>query len=477
MAKVSKNIKKFRTENGMTQDTLAEKINVTRQTVSSWENGRTQPDIEMLELLSQVFSVGIEELIYGEKNKVGLEPTKSDSRKIIKIILASLGSLFTFIGLIIIFFSVWDHIPKEFLAVMMFLPLLAGAGFAAFAYAKRKDSVSWCEGASVAWSAGLAATVTLVNANFDANAEFSFLLIACSIMILPMSFILKTLFPLIAYYTCTLWWANIAITENSIIHEWLIPSVILLSAGLIYTFKIDKNDIRRKIAVCLSILSVAEFIGFICAYYSAQPLIATISFILIFFVAIYSADKGGDFPYPFRFVAVPCIAVMLAVFVFGVRIFKEGYDCITFAEPIIWVCLAMLAAGIIFGRKSFAKNPLKTIFVSCGTFAGVLLIVYTQTLPQNRPDPVSGDTLDFIFMIIAIAASIVLIIRGVQNAKMLTVNFGLLMLCAVAIALLIELNFDLIFNGFICAIMGIALLFINNRMSKAFKAKEAENNA
>ena len=80
-------------------------------------------------------------------------------------------------------------------------------------------------------------------------------------------------------------------------------------------------------------------------------------------------------------------------------------------------------------------------------------------------------------MIIAIAASIVLIIRGVQNAKMLTVNFGLLMLCAVAIALLIELNFDLFFNGAICSVMGIALLFVNSRMSKAFKAKEAENNA
>lgn len=476
MAKVSKNIKKFRTENGMTQDALAEKINVTRQTVSSWENGRTQPDIEMLELLSQVFSIGIEELIYGEKNKVGLEPTKSDSRKIIKIILASLGSLFTFIGLIIIFFSVWDHIPDAFLAVMMFLPLLSGAGVAALAHAKRKSSVSWCEGASVAWSAGLAATVALVNANFDANAEFSFLLIACAIMILPMAFILKSLFPLIAYYVCTLWWANIVITENSVIYEWLIPSVILLAAGIVYTFRIDKSDIRRKIAVCVSGLSAAEFLGFICAYYSAQPLIAAICFILIFFVAIYAADKDGDFPYPFRFAAVPCIAVLLTVFVFGVRIFKEGYDCITFTEPIIWVCLAMLSAGIAFGRKSFVKNPLKTIFASCGTVAGVLLIVYTQTLPQDRPDPVSDDTLDFIFMIVAIAASIVLIIRGVRNAKMSVVNFGLLMLCAVTVAILIELNFDLFFNGAICAVMGIALLLVNSRMSKAFKAKEAENN-
>ena len=477
MAKVAKNIKNFRTENKLTQDALAEKINVTRQTVSSWENGRTQPDIEMLELLSEVFSVGIEELIYGEKNKVGFEPAKSDNRKIIKVILASLGSLLTFIGLIIIFISVWDNIPVALLVVMMFLPLLAGAGIAAFAHAKRKDSVSWCEGASVAWSAGLVATVALVAGNFGVNVDFTFLLIACAIMILPMAFILKTLFPLIAYYICTLWWSDIAITENNDVHIWLVPSLILLLSGFICMMKIDKKDIRRKIAFYISILSCAEFIGFICAYFSEQPLFATVCFVLVFFVAVYSADKGGDFPYPFRFVAVPCISVLLTVFVFEIDIFKDGYACITFAEPLIWICIVMLSAGIYSGRKSFIKNPLKTIFVSCSTVAGVLLIVYTLTLPQNRTDPLSKDTTEFLFMIIAIAVSILLIIRGVQNAKMLIVNFGLVMLCAVAIALLIELNFDLIFNGFICSVMGIALLFINSRMSKTFKAKEGEKDA
>lgn len=477
MAKVSNNIKKFRTENKLTQDALAEKINVTRQTVSSWETGRTQPDIEMLELLSGVFSVGIEELIYGKKNKVGLEPAKSDSRKIIKIILASLGSLFTFVGIIIIIFSVWDSIPKEFLAVMMFLPLLAGAGIAWFANAKRKAFVSWCEGASVAWSAGLIATVALVVANFDADADFGFLLVACAIMILPMAFILKTLFPLIAYYVCTLWWANIAITENSVIYEWLIPSIIMLSAGFVYTFKIDKKDIRRKIAVCISGISAAEFIGFICAYFSKQPLFAAICFILIFFVSLYSADRGGDFSYPFRFAAVPCIAVILTVFVFGFDVFREGRDMITLSEPLIWVCVAMLASGILFGRKSFEKNPLKAVFVCCGILPLILIVIYTVTLQYSESFLGAEDTLQIISMIIAITASITLIIRGVQNAKMLTVNFGLLMLCAVAIVLLIELNFDLFFNGAICSVMGIALLFVNSRMSKAFKAKEAENNA
>ena len=76
MAKISKNIKKLRTERKLTQDLLAEKINVTRQTISSWENDRTQPDIEMLGTLADVFGVSLEEIIYGEKRNVGLEAVK-----------------------------------------------------------------------------------------------------------------------------------------------------------------------------------------------------------------------------------------------------------------------------------------------------------------------------------------------------------------------------------------------------------------
>ena len=46
---IPKNIKRLRQQASLTQDQLAEKLFVTRQTVSLWENGKTQPDIETLE--------------------------------------------------------------------------------------------------------------------------------------------------------------------------------------------------------------------------------------------------------------------------------------------------------------------------------------------------------------------------------------------------------------------------------------------
>lgn len=62
---VGKNIKRYRTEKGMTQDELAEVLCVTRQAVSNWENEKTQPDIETLNRIAETLGVTVEELIYG----------------------------------------------------------------------------------------------------------------------------------------------------------------------------------------------------------------------------------------------------------------------------------------------------------------------------------------------------------------------------------------------------------------------------
>lgn len=54
---------KLRTKNGLSQDTLAEKVFVTRQAVSRWENGETVPNTETLKLLSKLYDVSINTLL------------------------------------------------------------------------------------------------------------------------------------------------------------------------------------------------------------------------------------------------------------------------------------------------------------------------------------------------------------------------------------------------------------------------------
>ena len=55
-------ILELRTQKGWSQDELAEKVFVTRQAVSRWENGETVPNTETLKLLSKLFDVSINTL-------------------------------------------------------------------------------------------------------------------------------------------------------------------------------------------------------------------------------------------------------------------------------------------------------------------------------------------------------------------------------------------------------------------------------
>lgn len=59
-------IKKYRNEYALSQDELAEKVFVSRQSISNWENGKTYPDIKSLLLLSEVFSVSLDQLVKGD---------------------------------------------------------------------------------------------------------------------------------------------------------------------------------------------------------------------------------------------------------------------------------------------------------------------------------------------------------------------------------------------------------------------------
>lgn len=58
-----KQIKRYRTDMNLSQEELAEKIYVTRQTISNWENDKSYPDIHSLLLLSSTFHISLDQLI------------------------------------------------------------------------------------------------------------------------------------------------------------------------------------------------------------------------------------------------------------------------------------------------------------------------------------------------------------------------------------------------------------------------------
>lgn len=77
MAEVGKHIKKIRKEKNLTQDELAERLHCTRQTISNYETGKSEPGIEVLIELAGVLGVEISDLIYGPKKRENTKRQKS----------------------------------------------------------------------------------------------------------------------------------------------------------------------------------------------------------------------------------------------------------------------------------------------------------------------------------------------------------------------------------------------------------------
>lgn len=78
---VGNQIKKYRQSINLTQEELAEKIYVTRQTVSNWENGKNYPDLNSLIMLCDLFNISLDILVKGDVIEMKKQVVQDDVRK------------------------------------------------------------------------------------------------------------------------------------------------------------------------------------------------------------------------------------------------------------------------------------------------------------------------------------------------------------------------------------------------------------
>ena len=77
---LGKQIKKYRNEKELSQTALAERVFVSRQTISNWENDKSYPDIKSLVLLSEIFEISLDQLIKGDVDMMREQINQDDQR-------------------------------------------------------------------------------------------------------------------------------------------------------------------------------------------------------------------------------------------------------------------------------------------------------------------------------------------------------------------------------------------------------------
>lgn len=463
MAKISKTIKKLRVAHGLTQDALAEKLFVARQTVSSWENDRTQPDVEMLKMMSDVFGVTIEELIYGEKRRTDPNAENDKARKILTIVFAALASVLVGSGLVLIFITGWQNFPVYLKTVFAFVPMLAGQAAVLYTYLKRRESAAWREGASVLLCAAVAGTVAMVDGIYNLSSDFLDCVLIDALLILPVIYLLDAAAPLIFCYVSAIYY-GFHITEYYGLPLLLvIPLLCLPGLGYVIMNRKKTDDARHIYTVWLSVGAAVTV-----AVLSSTS-IGSVAAITAAFLAVYALDRKTYRYYPFRTAGIVSTAVISAIAVYGWEpanyylYFNKDYKLDI--PAIISSCIIVIAAAIcvIIGRGSFKKDIPKIVFCSSAALcAGI------EFLPIDN----NSQWISTILFGLTVVQAIALIIKGSKELKFIPLNAGLILIGVLLAYIIIDFEISMLGMGLIFVALGAILFLINFKTAKKVQTEK-----
>ena len=109
---LGKKIAELRKKNNLSQEELADKVGVARQTISKWEICDTTPDINQVKIISKIFNISIDELVDNDINNVIVEKISNTEKlagitiKILKVFGIMLIVFITLIFLFVIIFMI-----------------------------------------------------------------------------------------------------------------------------------------------------------------------------------------------------------------------------------------------------------------------------------------------------------------------------------------------------------------------------------
>lgn len=503
MSKISRNIKKLRNSSGMTQEELATRIHVTRQTVSSWETDRTQPDLQILQSIAEVFGVEAEEIIYGKKKNTAEEKEKQLFGNTLVTVLSILGCLLIGAGVVMIFIHWWNDFPDILKLITCFIPAIAGQGFGIYTYINKRESRAWSEGASVLWMLGVGVTtgiVTGLTSYAFVKAGLIYIFLAVTYCIIMKIF--DTVTPLPVIHTLSIIWLERMIVVMKIYHvnfimedavSQMIRYCIITLADAVFIACVicisgkmctkEQNIVRYTFVEWINFAAVTAFAYLVLERTDIdEGLISLALTAAIVFFAV--GHKQKDTVSPYRVLGLPVTAAALCFF-----------SVISYLDIELekWLSIFVLGVGlapaILFVHDKTKPQSLFLriygLLTTCAfTVFNILCVMVSFRSPDYYKEPYFGTfkVYDFFLEVfrninfpICLAALIMLVIYGAKERKLLYLNLGFVLSCISVIVKLYLLDLGLILSGLMLIICGAALLFVNLKFSRLREKEKADS--
>ncbi len=473
--KFSKNLKKIRTAKNMSQDVLAKKLYVTRQTVSSWETGRTQPDLETLTKLAEIFEIDIEILIYGENRFGNEEDYIKAKRKLIAVISSILATSLVTVGAVLIFITGWESLSDIIQNICSLLPVLAGQIFAFLVLLKRKDSPLLRECASIAWAAGEIASTALFGNAFNDKIGSEYFVLAAVVMLLPIIFILDAASPLAVYYIGSVYFYCCMLFYDEGVLKYLILAVFI-AAGLIFTISRHKriNEPQSIIAVWLSLIAV--FASLIAVQLQNNETISIIVLETFAFLplCLYLFERGKIKTKPFENSGLIMLCILtVTTGIMSPMLLEQVPSAgnLSLSAEIMLIisrtiCTIVAIICFIINFKMLKQDILRIIYC-----VSAFLFFTLPSLPFINSYLISW----LLSMFFAVIMALCIVAMGVMRTNFFLLNLGLITVIVLIIALISGvIGINLLIGGVMLILLGGVLFGVNIFVTKRAKLQKQE---
>nr|WP_318038229.1 helix-turn-helix transcriptional regulator [uncultured Faecalibacillus sp.] len=132
---IGKKLKEARLNKDLTQEVIAEKLNVSRQTISNWENEKTYPDIISVIELSNLYSISLDDLLKGDDEMM---EHLQESTNVVKSNQKLLRAIILNIIVVILLITLGMFLPNEsYYLVMIFCLAIVSSSLLLYQMIKR----------------------------------------------------------------------------------------------------------------------------------------------------------------------------------------------------------------------------------------------------------------------------------------------------------------------------------------------------